>query len=108
LIGGLQTGTSTFLPNSHSHVSQLKVFTPYTPVYSDLSQIVDLSGVDVKPMKILERRLVRRGNHLVVQVKVMWSHFADAVTTWEDYDVLKTWFSTAFDWDNQTPGEVKM
>jgi hypothetical protein len=89
------------------HVSQLKAFTP-TPVYSDLSQIVDLSGVDVKPMKILERRLVRRGNHPVVQVKVLWSHFADAVTTWEDYDVLKTRFPTAFDWDYQTPGEGKM
>jgi hypothetical protein len=50
------------------HVSQFKAFTPTTPVYSDLSQIVDFSGVDVKPMKILERRLVCRGNHPVVQV----------------------------------------
>jgi hypothetical protein len=86
------------------HVSQLKAFTPSsTPVYSDLSpivdlsQIVDLSGVDVKPMKILERRLVCQGIHLVVQVKVLWSHFIDAVTTWEDYDVLKARFSTDFD-----------
>jgi hypothetical protein len=37
-------------------------------VYSKLSQIVDLSGVDVKPMKIWERRLVRQSNHPVVQV----------------------------------------
>ena len=51
------------------HVSQLKAFTPSsTPVYSKLSQIVDLSGVDVKPMKIWERRLVRQSNHPVVQV----------------------------------------
>jgi hypothetical protein len=90
------------------HVSQLKAFTPSTLVYSELSQIMDLYGVDVKPMKILERRLVWRGNHPVVQVKVLWSHFADAVTTWEDYDVLKTRFPTDFDWYNQTPGEGKM
>jgi hypothetical protein len=38
----------------------------------------------------------------------LWSHFADAVTTWEDYDVLKTRFPTDFDWDNQTPGKGKM
>jgi hypothetical protein len=38
----------------------------------------------------------------------LWSHFADAVTTWEDYDVLKTRFPTDFDWDNQTPGMGKM
>jgi hypothetical protein len=91
------------------HVSQLKAFTPSTtPVYSDLSQMVDLSGADVKPLKILERRLVRRGNHPVVQVKVLWSHFTDEVTTWEDYDVLKTRFFADFDWDNQTLGEGKM
>jgi hypothetical protein len=34
------------------HVSQLKAFTPSTtPVYLDLSQMVDLSGADVKPLR---------------------------------------------------------
>jgi hypothetical protein len=89
------------------HVSQLKAFTSSTtPMYSDLSQMVDLSGADVKPLKILERRLVRRGNHPVVQV--LWSHFTDEVTTWEYYDVLKTRFFADFDWDNQTLSEGKM
>jgi hypothetical protein len=52
--------------------------------------------------------LVRRGNHPVVQVKVLWSHFTDEVTTWEYYDVLKTRFFADFDWDNQTLSEGKM
>lgn len=90
------------------HVSQLNAFTPSsTPVYSDLSQIVDLSGADVRPVNILETRLVRPGSHPVVQVKVVWSHFADEVT-WEDYDVLKNKFADAFEWDNQTPGDGMM
>ena len=44
----------------------------------------------------------------MVQVKVLWSHFTDEVTTWEDYDVLKTRFFADFDWGNQTLGEGKM
>jgi hypothetical protein len=59
-------------------------------------------------VKIVDKRLVRRGSHLVVQVKVVWSHFPEEVTTWEDYDVLKSRFSDDFDWDNQTPGRGKM
>lgn len=89
------------------HVSQLNAFTPSTPVYSDLSQIADLSAADVRPVNILETRLVRPGSHPVVQVKVVWSHFADEVT-WEDYDVLKNKFADAFEWDNQTPGDGMM
>jgi hypothetical protein len=90
------------------HVSQLNAFTPSVLVYSDLSQRVDLSGVDVKLVKIVDKRLVRRGSHLVVQVKVVWSHFPEEVTTWEDYDVLKSRVADDFDWDNQTPGRGKM
>jgi hypothetical protein len=38
------------------HVSQLKAFTPNdVPVFSDFSQMVDLSQVDVKPLYIVDR-----------------------------------------------------
>lgn len=36
------------------HVSQLKPYTTdYTPIFSDISQVADLSVVDVKPEAIL-------------------------------------------------------
>jgi hypothetical protein len=71
------------------HVSQLNPYTPsYQPVFSDLSQIVDLSSVEVYPVKIVEHRLVRKGSHSVVQVKVAWSNLPDDALTWEDF-VLK-------------------
>jgi hypothetical protein len=53
----------------------------YTPIFSDISQLVDLSGQDVHPIQLLDghdvhsiqlldRRLVRRGNKPVEQVQV--------------------------------------
>ena len=41
------------------HVSQLKAFTPnYSPVFSDLPQLVDLSVKEVKLAAVVERRMV--------------------------------------------------
>ena len=45
------------------HVSQLKPFTAnYSLVYSDVTKIVHLDTVTLQPEKILERRLVKKGN----------------------------------------------
>jgi hypothetical protein len=60
--------------------------------------LVDLSGRDVHPVRLLDRRLVRRGHKPVVQVQVAWSELPDDATTWEDIDVLKTRFPEALDW----------
>jgi hypothetical protein len=85
---------STTLIHSVFHVSQLKLFIPkYTPVFSDISQLVDLSGVTVKPLQIVDCRLVKKGNKPVIQVQVVWSGFSTDATTWEDFDVLKNRFS---------------
>lgn len=74
-------------------VSQLKPFIPkYTPVFFDISQLVDLSGVAVHPVLVMDRRLVRRGNKPVIQVQVAWSRLPHDATTREDFDVLKTCF----------------
>jgi hypothetical protein len=44
-------------------ISQLKSFIPdHTPVYADISKLVNLSAVDVVPEAILDRRLVKRSN----------------------------------------------
>jgi hypothetical protein len=43
------------------HISQLKPFTPdYTPVYSDLSKLVDLDSVSLEREAVLDRRMVKK------------------------------------------------
>jgi len=72
------------------HVSQLKPFTPnYSPVYSELPKLVDLSSQDLEPERVLDRRLVKKGNHTVPQVLVQWSNLPAASATWEDLNVVK-------------------
>jgi hypothetical protein len=96
---------STALVHPVFHVSQLKPFIPkYTPVFSDISQLVDLSGVTVKPLQIVDRRLVKKGNKPVIQVQVLWSGFPTDATTWEDFDVLKNRFPEVLDWGQSTSG----
>jgi len=57
------------LPNDSSihpvfHISQLKAFHhDYTPVYKTLPTIIDLEATEALPKKILERRLVKKGNN---------------------------------------------
>jgi hypothetical protein len=88
------------------HVSQLKAFTPNAaPVFSDLSQLVDLSQVEVKPLYIVDRRMVRKGSHAVVQIRVVWSHLLEDAATWEDYEVMKKRFPDALDWGQSNSSE---
>ena len=55
------------------HVSQLKPFTPdYTPVYAELPRVPDLSVATMVPTRILERRMMKKGNAPVVQIRVQW------------------------------------
>ena len=72
------------------HISQLKPFTAnYTPVFSDLPAGVDLSSREFFPQEILERRMVKKGNAAVPQVKIRWSALSEDCATWEDYHVLR-------------------
>lgn len=81
------------------HVSQLKQFTPkYTPVYSELPVEVDMSDTSLKPMKVLECRLVKKGNHATPQVLVQGSNLPDHATTWEDWYVLAKRFPEILAW----------
>lgn len=81
------------------HVSQLKPFTPnYTPVYSELPTITDLSTVQLYPEAILNRRLVKKGNRAIPQVLVKWSKLPEHAATWEDLYVVKTRFPQALAW----------
>jgi hypothetical protein len=86
------------------HVSQLKPFTPnYSPVFSELPVVVDLSTGIFEPQKILERRMVKKGNSAMPQIKVLWSTLPPECATWEDYYVLQRRFPEAAIWKEAPP-----
>jgi len=88
------------------HVSQLKPFTPnYSPVYTELPKLVDLSSQDLQPEHVLDRRLVKKGSQAVPQVLVKWSHLPEASATWEDLYVVKAHFPDAVAWGQATSSD---
>lgn len=81
------------------HVSQLKPFTSnYTPVFHTLPKVLDLEKDTVEPAKIVDRRLVKKGNTAIVQVQVRWTNLPQDAITWEDHDVLRAKFPSALAW----------
>jgi hypothetical protein len=81
------------------HISQLKPFTAdYTSVYATLPVTTDLEAAATIPQEILERRLVKKGNTAIPQVRVRWSGLPEAATTWENYHVLRHHFPEAPAW----------
>jgi hypothetical protein len=72
------------------HVSQLKPFTPnYVPMFNTLPKLLDLEKDHVEPEAIVHRRLVKKGNHAIVQLCIKWTNLLDDVHTWEDEHVLR-------------------
>uniref|UniRef100_A0A8R7VJB4 Tf2-1-like SH3-like domain-containing protein n=1 Tax=Triticum urartu TaxID=4572 RepID=A0A8R7VJB4_TRIUA len=83
------------------HVSQLKLFTSdYTPVYTELPHVPDLSMSSEAPTHLLERRMMKRVNAAIMQVKVQWGAGSPPAITWEDYEVLRQCFTSAAIWDD--------
>jgi hypothetical protein len=75
------------------HVSQLKQYHPnYTLVFSTLPMLTDIQAAAAQPDKIIDRRLVKKGNNAVTQLLVSWTGLPSTSTTWEDYNILKTRF----------------
>jgi hypothetical protein len=75
------------------HVSQLKPFFPdYTLVFSDLPQVAELDAKDLVPDKILDTRMVKKGEKVTPQVLVKWSKLPQESVTWEDWYVLQDKF----------------
>jgi hypothetical protein len=81
------------------HVSQLKPFVPdHTPVYDSAPMTSNLDATAVIPLQVIDRRLVKKGNATVPQVRVIWQGLPATSTTWEDYHVLKQRFPAAPAW----------
>jgi hypothetical protein len=81
------------------HVSQLKLFTSnYSPVFEALPKVVDLLELGTELVAIVDRRMVKKGNKAIVQIKVRWRNVDPNFTTWEDYNVLRARFPSAIAW----------
>lgn len=81
------------------HISQLKPFSAdYTPVYDSLLATTDLEVANTEPEKIIDRRLVKKGNTAIPQAKLSWVGLPESATTWEDYHVVKHRFPNAPAW----------
>ena len=64
------------------HVSQLKPFVAaYTPVFSELPFTTNIEATAALPEKVLERRLVKRGNAAIPQVLIQWTGLPPSSTT---------------------------
>lgn len=76
------------------HVSLLKKSPPSgQPTSPNAPPTGEEEQLHVKPIEILDRRSIRRGNKAVTQVLVRWSHLPEDRATWEDYWSLKEQFS---------------
>lgn len=90
------------------HVSQVKEYrADYTPVFKDLPNPPALDTLDTTPEKILERRMVKKGNAAITHVLVKWRNIPEDASTWEDWESLKVKFPDILAWEqaNSAGGE---
>lgn len=81
------------------HVSQLRQFTPnFTRVFADLPKLTDFSQEELLPEAVLDKRLVKKGNAAIPQVRVKWAGLPDDSATWEDWYVLLQKFPMVAAW----------
>lgn len=72
----LQLKLCHHLPANISHPPVLDISSPYCP----------------NPHKIIDRRIVQKGNKAVTQVLVQWNQLPSEQATWEDYHSLMVMF----------------
>lgn len=62
------------------------------------------------PVKLLDRRVQTKNDRTISQVRVQWSSWPPALTTWEDEEVLRAKFPTAPAWGqavSEEEGDVR-
>ncbi|KAK1669332.1 hypothetical protein QYE76_057491 [Lolium multiflorum] len=70
----------------------------YTPVFAHLPKTPTLDVLDTSPEKVLDRRLVKKGNVAIPQVLIKWTNIPEDSETWEDWETLKTKFLAILTW----------
>ena len=66
--------------------------------FSELPFTTDIEATTTMPEKVLERRLVKRGNAAIPQVLIQWTRLPPTSTIWEDYNVIRQRFPQAPAW----------
>ncbi|KAJ7942659.1 Ty3/gypsy retrotransposon protein [Quillaja saponaria] len=80
------------------HVSLLKTHHGRHEVQAQLPQFSEDGLVSPEPVKVLDKRMVKKNNKAVVQLLVEWSHTAPEDATWMDYQKLKKQFPQFHPW----------
>ena len=77
-------------------------------MFDTLPVTTDLEAAAAVPDKIIDRRLVKKGNTTIPRVKILWSSLPQSTATWQDYHVLRQSFSDASTWGqaSSSAGEV--
>jgi hypothetical protein len=78
------------------HVSQLKKAVGAEITVS--SALPSLDTTHQVPEKILQRRLLNRGDRIVLQVLIKWSDSPESMATWEDFEPVRQRFPGAAAW----------
>ena len=70
------------------HVSQLKSFRGVLPAHPHIPSWLQGRNVEVvvKPVAILDRKIVRRGNKATVQFLIQWEGQTPEDASWQDAD----------------------
>jgi hypothetical protein len=81
------------------HVSQLKKAVAASEVVqSTLPRLDPDSGHLATPVEVLQQRLRRHGDKMIVQALVRWSGTSSSTTSWEDLEELRHRFPSATAW----------
>jgi len=67
-------------------------------VFDTLLVTTNLEAAAAVPDRIIDRRLVKKGNTTIPQVKVLWTGLQSSTAMWEDYNVLRQRFPDAPAW----------
>ncbi|XP_070005380.1 uncharacterized protein [Nicotiana sylvestris] len=84
------------------HVSLLK------PCYAVLARIshppmLNISSPNCpKQVSTLDKRMIRKGNKVVVQLLIQWEHLDEAQATWEDVNALRVRFPSFLSWGQRS------
>lgn len=81
------------------HVSLLKkAVKPDIQVSSDIPQHCFIDNVELTPVAVLRRQLIKRGKSVVSYGLIRWSGLPDELATWENLRQLKERFPAALAW----------
>ena len=74
------------------HVSQLKKFYGELPVTSTLPSYMVTPTQAKVPAAVLERKVYKVGNRMVIQLLVQWEGYPSTEATWEEAETFQRQF----------------